>query len=447
MKGYCVYLGTDSLADPATTKGMLGTSPVSTTGSTCQFINATTALDLSTSGYIGTALTSSASPYYLSLKAIDNGNNIYQGAIASFAFLYDGTAPTNVAYLSTPSTIYSNVNEMVFSWPTAGASSASDTHSGVLGYQYQINSSSGTWKGTTTSSECGLDYIPVAEGSRTLTTLDDGGSVVIGNNVIYLRTVDSVCNTSSPSSYRTGNIEYGGEAPSFAISCSSTTGVVVTPLTNTTNSFSFAWDEATPSNTNTITNYYYMVNTQPPGALSTITSNNSTYIDVGTATSVSTRSFTGLVKGTNTVYVVAKDSAGNYSSSTCVKGTFTLNSDYPDPPKNTTVSDASIKTSSLWRASLAWSTPDYTGTGSLTYTVSRSEDGVTWTAVTTTSGTAYVDTVAESKKYYFKVCSKDTSSESIATPSCANTITITPKGSFTTAPDLASGPAASGITT
>jgi len=447
LKGYCVYLGTDSLADPATTKGMLGTSPVSTTGSTCQFIIASTALDLSTSGYIGTALTSSASPYYLLLKAIDNGNNIYQGASASFAFLYDGTAPTNVAYLSTPSTIYSNVNEMVFSWPTAGASSASDTHSGVLGYQYQINSSSGTWKGTTTSSECGLDYIPVAEGSRTLTTLADGGEVVIGNNVIYLRTVDSVCNTSSPSSYRTGNIEYGGEAPSFAISCSSTTGVVVTPLTNTTNSFSFAWDEATPSNTNTITNYYYMVNTQPPGALSTITSNNSTYIDVGTTTSVSTRSFTGLVKGTNTVYVVAKDSAGNYSSSTCVKGTFTLNSDYPDPPKNTTVSDASIKTSSLWRASLAWSTPDYTGTGSLTYTVSRSEDGVTWTAVTTTSGTAYVDTVAESKKYYFKVCSKDTSSESIATPSCANTITITPKGSFTTAPDLASGPAASGITT
>jgi hypothetical protein len=72
---------------------------------------------------------------------------------------------------------------------------------------------------------------------------------------------------------------------------------------------------------------------------------------------------------------------------------------------------------------------------------------VTWTTVTTTTGTAYVDTVAESKKYYFKVCSKDTSSESIATPSCANTITITPKGSFTTAPDLASGPTVSSITT
>ncbi|MBP6993848.1 hypothetical protein KBB12_01245, partial [Candidatus Woesebacteria bacterium] len=38
LKGYCIYLGTDSLADPGTTKGMLGTSPVSTTGSTCQFI-------------------------------------------------------------------------------------------------------------------------------------------------------------------------------------------------------------------------------------------------------------------------------------------------------------------------------------------------------------------------------------------------------------------------
>jgi hypothetical protein len=448
LKGYCIYLGTDPLLDPGTTKGsLLGTSPVSTTGSTCQFIIPGTTLDLSTSGYMSSTLTSSLLPYYLLIKAIDNGNNIYQGAATSFAFLYDGTAPTNVAYLSTPSTIYSNVNEMVFSWPTTGASSATDTHSQVLGYQYQINNSSGTWKGTTHSDACDLDYIPVAEGSHTLTALSDGSDIVIGNNVVYLRTIDNVCNPSTSATYRTGNLEYGGEAPSFAISCSSTTGVVVTPLTNTDNSYSFAWDEATPSNTNTITNYYYMINTQPPGALSTITSNNSTYIDVRTNTSVTTRSFSGLVKGTNTVYVVARDSADNYSSSTCVKGTFVLNSDYPDPPKNVTVSDASIKTSSLWRASLAWSVPDYTGTGMLTYTVSRSEDSSTWTEITTTTGTAYVDTVPTSTRYYFKVCSHDTSSESIQTPSCANTITIIPKGSFTSAPDLASGPTVSSITT
>jgi hypothetical protein len=448
IKGYCIYLGTDPLLDPGTTKGtLLGTSPVSTTGSTCQFIIPGTTLDLSTAGYISTALTSSLSPYYLLVKAIDNGNNIYQGAATSFAFLYDGTAPTNVAYLSTPSTIYSNVNEMVFSWPTNAPSFATDTHSQVLGYQYQINSSSGTWKGTTHSTACDLDYIPVAEGSHTLTALSDGSDIVIGNNVVYLRTIDNVCNPSTSATYRTGNLEYGGEAPSFAISCSSTTGVVVTPLTNTDNSYSFAWDEATPSNTNTITHYYYMINTQPPGALSTIISNNSTYIDVGTNTSVSTRSFSGLVKGTNTVYVVARDSVDNYSSSTCIKGTFVLDSDYPDPPKNVTVSDASIKASSLWRASLAWSAPDYTGTGTLTYTVSRSEDSSTWTEITTTTGTAYVDTVPTSTRYYFKVCSHDTSSESITTPSCANTITIIPKGSFTSAPDLASGPTVSSITT
>ena len=38
MKGYCLYLGTDPLGDPATAKGMLGTSPVSIADSTCQFI-------------------------------------------------------------------------------------------------------------------------------------------------------------------------------------------------------------------------------------------------------------------------------------------------------------------------------------------------------------------------------------------------------------------------
>jgi hypothetical protein len=193
IKGYCIYLGTDPLLDPGTTKGtLLGTSPVSTTGSTCQFIIPGTTLDLATSGYMSSTLTSSLSPYYLLVKAIDNGNNIYQGAATSFAFLYDGTAPTNVAYLSTPSTIYSNVNEMVFSWPTNAPSFATDTHSQVLGYQYQINNSSGTWKGTTHSTACNLDYIPVAEGSHTLTALSDGSDIVIGNNVVYLRTIDNV---------------------------------------------------------------------------------------------------------------------------------------------------------------------------------------------------------------------------------------------------------------
>jgi len=69
--GYCLYLGQDPSGNPITTKGYLGASPVNTNGA-CQFAISSANIDTSLSGYIGTALTSSASPYYLNIKAIDN---------------------------------------------------------------------------------------------------------------------------------------------------------------------------------------------------------------------------------------------------------------------------------------------------------------------------------------------------------------------------------------
>ena len=80
---------------------------------------------------------------------------------------------------------------MNFSWPISGAVAASDSNAGLLGYQYQINGSSGTWLGTQSDAACGVSYIPAATGSYALTQSQDGSSIVSGNNVIYFRTIDS----------------------------------------------------------------------------------------------------------------------------------------------------------------------------------------------------------------------------------------------------------------
>lgn len=443
LKGYCLYLGTDSAGNPATSKGLLGTSPVSTTGSTCQFIVSSTSVDLSTSGYIGTELTSGTT-YYFNIKAIDNGNNVFSGSSDQFQFRQDVTSPTNVTSICTPGGSFSNVADMSFSWTTTTCSTAaSDAASGLLGYQYQINSTAGTWLGSTTDATCGINYIPAATFSRTLTAEQDEASIVAGANTIYFRTVDIACNTSSDATIRTGSLNYGGDAPTFGGSDT----VTISPSTSTSNSFAFSWPEANPASGQTITNYYYMINTSPPSSLSTITSNTATYIDNGTTVTVAASAVSGAVKGSNTINVIAVDDDDNYSPSNVISGTFTLNSTVPDPPTNLSASDASVKSASLWRASLAWGVPAYKGTGSLTYKIQRSTNGSTWTDVTTTSGTAYVDTVSESRQYYWRVCSYDTSSESTASPSCASGVTITPKGTYADAPTLSSGPTVSAITT
>lgn len=440
IKGYCLYLGTDDSADPGSQKGLLGSSPVSTTGTDCQFITNTNTIDLSNTAYRGSSwLSSSDSAYYLLVKAIDNAGN-RSSSQTTIPIYFDNTPPTNTTAISAASGSFSSISDMYFNWPTAAPQAAVDNHSGILGYQYAFNSPS-NWIGTQTDSTTGLDYIPPAYTQPFYISNDyTSDDLILGANTVYFRTIDVAGNPSTV--YASATLNYGGEAPSFAFDASLT----VTPTTNTENKFALSWSEANPADGRTIEKYYYMINTQPPASYSTITQNTATYIQT-TETSVASAALSGVRKGSNTVYVVAVDDNDNYSPSNYVTATFTLNSSSPDPAQNLTVADSSVKEASIWRASLAWSAPDYKGTGDITYIIQRSDDGETWTTVTTTTGTAYVDTVAESKQYYWRIGTRDTSEDSINSPSYTNAVTLTPKGAFTAPADLSSGPAASSITT
>lgn len=456
IRGYCLSLSLDANddnipdEDPATSKGLLGTSPGDTTGSTCQFVTTSTTIDFSTASLKGgTWLTTSSHPYLLAIKSVDNAGNIYGGNSLTFKFYFDNTAPTNVSYLSCASGSFSNVADMTFSWPTSGSVASSDDNSQVLGWQYQVNSTAGTWLGTTSESVLGVgNYIPTGNSSRTLTEAQDALSdtnttgITSGNNVIYFRTVDSAGNFSGSSTYRTCNLSFGGAAPSF----NEVDSVTVTPSTATTNSFALSWPDATPTNGQTVDHYYYMVNTTPPSTLSTLQGNASTYIDTDTDTSVSASTLSGVNKGSNTVYVVAIDDATNpnYSPSNYITGTFTLNSTDPDNVGNLSASDSSIKSQSQWNVTLTWTAPSYQGAGNLTYQIYRSTDGSTFTSVGSTSGLSYVDNTPDSTLYYYKVYSQDGAN---ATSSGTNAVSITPTGKWTSPPDLDSGPTVGSITT
>jgi len=439
IKGYCLYLGTTEGTSPASSKGILGTSPVSVSGTPCQFITATPNIDFATASYKGvTWLDGSITTpvYYLTIRAIDNGNNVSTSNL-EFYFNYDTVSPTNVAYISASSSTFFSVSDMFFSWPTSGVTGSSDVGgSGVIGWQYKLNGTGGNWNGSFNDTNLGVKYIPANTTQPFyLDVTRDGPDVIVGNNVIYFRTIDSVGNTSIASTYRTANLSYGGNAPTFTKSCLDETGISISPSTSSSNNFSLNWESATAGNGKTIKSYYYMVNTTPPELYSSILSNSATYISTLTS-SINSQRLNGAIKGNNIVYVVVADNLNNYSGSSCLKGKFTLNSTLPDPALNLLITDVSIKEASLWRASLIWETPSYTGTGALSYKIQRSEDGTAWSDVETVTGNSFVDTVSQSKQYYWRIGTMDNSDESKSSPSYTNAVTLIPKGKYKTSAKL-----------
>lgn len=448
LLGYCVSLNeTDVLEDPQawdplSTAGVLEGYDDGVNSAFCPYIATGSSLDISTLDNLDLV---SNKRYYFSIKAVDLAGNIWNGPIEEFQnmiwFKYDYTKPSNVMYISTPSSTFGSVNDMFFNWPIDGQAAASDSESELLGWQYAINSTNPSdWKGTTTHDFLGVSYIPVGYGQ--LITLDEevhGGDIIVGNNTIYFRGIDNAGNVST---YVTGGINYGGAAPTFPAE----SGVTITPETNEANEFSLSWPEAQAGDGREIVSYYYMINTQPPSDIDTLKGNGSIYVPT-TSREVAEDVLIGAVKGSNNVYVVAIDDEDNYSPSNAISGVFTLNSDLPDPPQNLSVSDTSIKEAEIWRVALTWDPPEYKGNGNISYIIEKSLDGLVWSELERITGNAYSDTSESSREYYYRVATIDSSNESKNSPSYSNSLNINPKGRFTTPPNLVSEPVVTEVST
>ena len=420
--GYCLYLGDSNSADPETTKGLLGSSPLNT-NNTCQFAVTDTHVDLSTSGYLATALTSSNNPYYLSIKAIDKAGNTYP-TTATFQFRFDNTPPDNPAYITAPSG-FINTKDITLSWPSIGPQAAADSNSGVAGIQYKINNT--TWYGDSHSGTGDSSDLLANDGAYQTTSSPDHTNLNEGVNTIYFRTWDQAGNVTTTYTSAALKINTSG-APSEPLN------LTATPATNTTNAFAFSWDQPNTfvGDANNLT-YCYTVNTLP---------------SVSSCSYTSTKNLSSgpyaTQPGSNTLYVAAKDESGNINYSTYASTTFTANTPAPGIATSVDIVDVSIKTSSNWRLALTWSPPTVNASGVTSYKIYRSDDNITFSPVGSSSSTTYIDANLSQQTYYYHVKACDSTNNCGA---ISSTVSLLPTGKFTEPANLTSDPTASGITT
>ena len=426
--GYCLYLGQTASADPATTKGMLGTGTANT-GGNCPFAVSSTNLDLATAGLLGTALSSSSDPYYLRIKAIDNAGNLFTTA-EQFQFRFDNTAPSNPGFISAPSG-FLNSKAATLTWPTSGGQAASDNNSGVIGLQYRIGAS-GTWYGDSHNGSGNTSDLLNNDGSYDTVDPTDYDNLSDGINTIYFRTWDEAGNVTT--NYVTAALKIntsGAPTPPQNLTAD--------PSTNTTNEFSFDWDA--PSTFNTTTGnadkliYCYTVNTLPTVNSCNYTSQGQTSIGPGAYATQ---------PGDNTFYVVGKDDFGAINYSSLASVTFTANTSAPGIPTNADVVDVSIKANSNWRLAITWDQPSSLGAGIAQYRVTRSTDNSNFTQIGTSTSASYVDTGLSQQEYFYKVKACDSANNCGAE---STVVSETPTGKFTSPASQTSDAVVSEITT
>ncbi len=192
IKGYCAYLGTSDTADPITTKGLLGVSPLAT-GDHCQFAASSAALNTAVAGIMASQLTTSNSPYYLTLRALDKAGNV-SADTAQFHFRFDNTPPTAPAYITAPSG-YVNTKDITMTWPISGNGSPDDANSGFAGLQYRVGAT-GTWYGDSHTGTGDITDLLTNDGSYRTSEDPDYPHLSEGVNTVYFRAWDNAGNVS-----------------------------------------------------------------------------------------------------------------------------------------------------------------------------------------------------------------------------------------------------------
>lgn len=395
IEGYFVYFGVDSSADPTEYQ---------------------TARDYTAD------LEAVTGTYYLRIKTVDKAGNVSSPATV-FTYKYDKTPPTNVSFVSLPSQFIPDKDVMI-TWPTSGAQTANDQHSGLVGLQYRIGVS-GTWYGLSHNGQQDVsDFIPLGDGSYTTDPTHDYPLLNDGNNMIYFRAIDNAGNVSE--TLTSAVIKINTSSPS------SPQNVTATPSTNTTNSFAFNWQapSAHVGQPNTLT-YCYTINTLP-------TENTCTFTTAG-QTSLPSGAY-ATQPGNNTFYVVARDEAGNINYDTVASVVFKADTSAPGVPLSMEIADVSVKSTQSWKLALSWEQPTDAGAGVASYRIYRSTSATAgFNVVATTQGNSFVDTNLNAVTYYYRVEACDSANNCGAPSSIVSKL---PSGRYTSPAELIGAPSA-----
>ena len=177
--------------------------------------------------------------------------------------------------------------------------------------------------------------------------------------------------------------------------------------------------------------YCYTVNVLPTAANCTYTEPGVTSLPVG---SYATQ------PGQNTLYVVARDEAGNINYQVAASVEFTANTAAPGIPINAEIADISIKATSNWKLALSWEKPTSVGSGVAKYKIWRSTNGTNFSETASTSGTSFVDGELVQANYYYKIQACDSANNCGV---MSSVVEKTPIGRFTTPAEMTASPSVS----
>ncbi len=465
--GYCIYFGRDDSADPLVTKGSITTSSPLDTNGACPYAIAGTSLDLTGLGTVMDNIQyngASDANYYLRIRTIDA---VYNPSVDTeqFEFKLDtvsplgftavvpgatvsGTAmritwPTSVDVLGNVLTIPADNLQSLFGGPPGNPSDIAGiaycvadiphTFAGhcVGGSQdaswYKANGEAPvTLQQLLTSTQTGL--IPATSGEYFADLSTNPAVDFNGLNIIQIMLFDNAGNITN--TFASG---YDPSSATFVVfnntPPSAPQNLVATPTTNNANSFAFSWDA--PSDLVGLTqnaNYCWSANVLPDA-------NNCTFAGVGVE-SLSADAY-ATQPGLNTMYVVAKDEAGNIDYANYASATFTANTSAPGAPRNLEVIDASNKATSTWKLALSWDVPLLAGSGVDKYKIFRSVDDITYTEIGSTTATSFVDAGLSQVEYYYKIKACDNANN------CglySDMDSLLPTGRYTDPANLVSGP-------
>lgn len=363
--------------------------------------------------------------YCLLIKTYDYAGNV-ASTLNAFTYKFDNVN-NSIPSLNPPSPAgYAPEDNYTFSWVALG------TPTGAPLLKLQYKTGAGDVTSTDPRGDAYADWQDLAPSATSVALTD--ASYQDDENIFYLRTVDVAGNYGTPA---TKSFYYAGDgaSPPQALSVDDSTKDVC--------SFTFTWaaPETFLGGNASQVSYCYTVNIQPNATLC-----NGRYTSGG-VTSVPNYCHENMRNGLNTFYVVAKnpESQGgtvNYGAYSSVS--FTLNTTEPGPPSTIDVSDISVKSQSQWKMTVSWLVPELNGGVVETYQIYRSTDGVDFTKIASTSGTAYVDTGLSQQTYYYKVNACDIVQKCGA---FTDVVDLYPTGKFTEPANLVSGPTASDVTT
>ncbi len=384
----------------------------------------------------------SGKEYFFSVKAVDLAGNIYTGADGTWkdviSFKYDNTPPTAPFYISLPANFLSS-KDVVITWPV-GVGGADDVDSGLAGLQYRIGDT-GIWYGDLHTGTQDSNDLLVNDGSYVTDETYDYPELEEGNNLIYFRSVDNVGNYTNPEDYVKGLLKLNTVAPSPV------RNLVVNPLDSEENAYTFNWDAPTTfTGSASGMTYCYAVNTIP-------SENTCTFTQAG-VTELASDAF-ATQPGTNTMYVVAKDEAGNINYATYSEPgasvSFTYSGTAPGMPQNLDVADISVKATENWRLVLSWDRPNSVGAGISYYNIYRSTTATScsggfsaFTKMGSSTSTSYIDPDLEQQNYSYCIKACDSANNCSAS---SGTVGRLPTGKYTTPAELLSAPEVVSFTT